>query len=336
MGVGISLSSLASSVANEGAVGTISAIMGGFKKDSTALQEYAAALRAQIRKARTLTKGVLAVNILHALTNYNEIVKLCVEEGIDIIISGAGLPLNLPKLVEGSKTKIIPIVSSGRTADILCRSWINKYNHAPDAVIVEGPMAGGHLGYSTEDLAQEPPVKKIDDILAEVIPVVDKYSEQVGKKIPVIAAGGIYDGKDIVRMLKLGAAGVQMATRFVATNECDADPKFKQAYINAKQEDITIIQSPVGMPGRALNNEFLRKAKKGEIRFKCHYQCLKTCKPSESPYCIADALINAAQGNLDDGFVFVGSNVYRIDKIVSVKELINELVTEAEKELARS
>lgn len=330
MGVKISLANLASAVANEGGVGTISAISGGFSQGPTDRADLENQLKEQIRKARTMTKGVLAVNILVALTNYENLVKISVEEGIDIIICGAGLPLSLPKLVEGSKTKICPIVSSGRTAEILCKNWINKFHHAPDALIVEGPMAGGHLGYSFEDLAQEPPLIKLGDVLAEVLVVAKKYEAIAQKKIPVVAAGGIFDGKDIARMIKLGASGVQMATRFVCTDECDAAMPFKQAYINSKKEDIMIINSPVGLPGRALRNTFLDKAKAGEIKFKCGFQCLRTCVPAQSPYCIADALINAARGDLDNGFVFCGSNVYRMDKIVSVKHLINELVTEAE------
>ena len=328
MGVNISRSNLASAVANEGAVGTISAITGGMASVLGHIEE----VRAQIQKARKQTNGTLAVNILVALSNYTEIVQASVEEGIDIIISGAGLPLNLPKLVKGSKTKICPIVSSARTTEILCRSWINKYDYAPDAIIVEGPMAGGHLGYSFEELEQEPPLKKLEDILVDVLVVTEKYGAARGKKIPVIAAGGIYDGKDIARMLKLGASGVQMGTRFVCTDECDASDAFKQAYLKAAKEDIIIIHSPVGLPGRALRNDFLDRAAKGDIKIRCRYQCLKTCVPTKSPYCIADALLNAAEGNFQNGFVFVGSNVYRVNEIVPVKHLINELVTEAEKE----
>ena len=160
-----------------------------------------------------------------------------------------------------------------------------------------------------------------------------KYGNEQKRKIPVIAAGGIYDGRDIARFLKLGASGVQIATRFACTYECDAADEFKQAYINAKKEDIIIIRSPVGMPGRAIRNEFLEKSKRGEIKFNCYYQCLKTCVPSKSPYCIAEALINAAEGNLEGGFVFTGSNAYKIDRIVSVKDLIKELVEETEANL---
>ena len=333
MGINISRANLASAVANEGGVGTISAITGGAAHNpASPLSD--AALREQIRKARRQTMGVLAVNILVALTNYADIVKVVTEEGIDIIFSGAGLPMNLPKLVEGTKTKICPIVSSARSAEILCRNWKNKYHRAPDAIVVEGPLAGGHLGYSNEELGNGTPLRQLDDILLEVIAVADRYASAHQKRIPVIAAGGIYDGKDIARVMKLGAAGVQMATRFVCTNECDAADEFKQAYLNATKDDVSLIQSPLGLPGRALRGNFLDRAKKGEVKFTCRYRCIKTCNPASSPYCIADALLNASQGNLKDGFVFVGSNVHRVDKIVSVKELVRELVEEAEKEFS--
>ncbi|MFH1352233.1 MAG: nitronate monooxygenase family protein [bacterium] len=337
MGVRISLSKLASAVANEGGVGTIAtALIGGLKSHFSMDEHELADIKEvidQIRKAKTLTTGVIAVNIMVALTNYPSLVQASSKEGIDIIFSGAGLPLSLPKLVEGTKTKICPIVSSGRAAEIICRNWIRKYNYVPDGIVVEGPLAGGHLGFSFKELENETAMPKLEDIVVEVVKVAQKYGNEQKRKIPVIAAGGIYDGKDIARFLKLGASGVQMATRFAATFECDAAEEFKQAYINAKKEDLVIIRSPVGMPGRAIQNKFLDRAKRGEVKFNCAYQCLKTCIPSKSPYCIADALINAAQGNLENGFVFVGSNTDKVDRIVSVKDLMKELVEEAEANL---
>ena len=337
MGVRISLAGLASAVANQGAVGTIAAaLIGGIKSNSSA-SEYESAdvreLTAQIRKAKTLTAGVLAVNVMVAQTNYPAIAETAAKEGINIILSGAGLAMALPKLVEGTRAKICPVVSSARAAEIICKNWIKKYNYLPDGIVVEGPLAGGHLGFSFKELESETTMPKLEDIVAEVIKVAEKYGNQRKRKVPVIAAGGIYDGKDIARMLKLGACGVQMATRFACTYECDAAEEFKQAYINARKEDIAIIRSPVGMPGRAIRNEFLDKSQRGEIKFDCPYQCLRTCIPSKSPYCIAQALINAAEGNLKDGFVFVGSNAYRVHRMVSVKDLIKELVEEAEANL---
>jgi nitronate monooxygenase len=335
MGIKVSMSKLASAVANCGAVGTLSAaIKSDHVKDRGNIEKHLAAdvseLASQIKIARSLTTGVLAVNIMVALTSYQMLIRTAIQEGADIIVSGAGLPMNLPKLVEGSTIKIIPIVSSARVADLITRTWVRKYDRAPDAIILEGPMAGGHLGYSFDQLKDDAQMPKVEDILKEVLAVAEKYGAEKKVRIPVVVAGGVYDGKDIARMINLGASGVQMATRFVCTNECDAADAFKQAYVNAKKEDIIIIKSPVGMPGRALKNEFLEKAQKGEIKFRCNYLCLKTCDPKTSPYCIADALTNAALGDLENGFVFVGSNVYKIDRIVSVKALIDELVKEAE------
>ena len=337
MGVRISLAKLASAVADEGAVGTIStALIGGLKSHFSKSDHESADVKEltdQIRKAKILTAGILAVNVMVALTNYPALVKTAAEQGIDMISAGAGLPMNLPKLVEGTKTKICPIVSSARAAEIICKNWIKKYHHVPDGIIVEGPLAGGHLGFSFQELEDELTMPKLEEIVIGVLRVAEKYGKEQKREIPVTAAGGIYDGRDIARFLKLGASGVQIATRFACTYECDAADEFKQAYINAKKEDITIIRSPVGMPGRAIRNEFLEKSKRGEIKFKCYYQCLKTCVPSKSPYCIAEALINASEGNLEGGFVFTGSNAYKIDRIVSVKDLIKELVEETEANL---
>ncbi len=338
MGVRISLAGLASAVANQGGVGTIAAaLIGGIKSHFSADEHESADAReltAEIKKARTLTMGILAVNVMVAQTNYATLVEAAARQGIDIIFSGAGLAMSLPKFVEGTKVKICPIVSSGRAAEIICRNWMNKYDYLPDAIVVEGPLAGGHLGFGFKELENETTMPKLEDIVTEVIKVAEKYGNQRKRKIPVIAAGGIYDGKDIARMLELGASGVQMATRFACTYECDAAEEFKQAYINAKKEDITIIRSPVGMPGRAIRNGFLDRSERGEIKFDCPYQCLRTCTPSKSPYCIAQALVNAAEGNLKDGFVFVGSNAYRVDRMVSVKDLMQELVDEAEANLS--
>lgn len=335
MGIKISLAKLSSSVANCGAVGTISAaIKSDHVKDRKNIASGAEGDVSEfvgfIREAKRLTTGVIAVNIMTALTSYQQLVEAAVRENVDIIFSGAGLPLNLPMLVEGSSVKIAPIVSSGRVAELICKTWTRKYNRVPDAVVLEGPMAGGHLGYSLDELKDEASMPKLENLLADVLEVTRKYSKEYNKTIPVIAGGGIYTGTDIAKIIKLGASGVQMGTRFVCTDECDAADAFKQAYVKAKKEDIIIINSPVGMPGRALRNEFLEKAKKGEIKFNCSFLCLKTCNPKTSPYCIANALTNAAQGNLEEGFVFAGSNVYRVDKIVPVKDLIKELVDEAE------
>lgn len=337
MGVGISMSGLASAVANAGGIGVISGLhlsLSDPKWGPNIRKGNIEALREEIRKARKLSpQGIIGVNILVAATEYEALVETAVEEGADLIVSGAGLPLNLPEFVKGTHTKAVPIVSSARGATTICKSWIQKHNYVPDAIIVEGPKAGGHLGFKLEELANIDNYK-LEDIVPQVIEAVKPFEEQHGKKIPVIAAGGIFDGKDIARFIKLGASGVQMATRFVATYECDASMEFKQAYIDAKKEDVVIIKSPVGMPGRAIRNQFLidveNNTKKPDL---CRYNCLKTCDPKTAPYCISQALINAQKGNLDEGFAFCGENVYRVDKIVHVDELISELVREAEENL---
>jgi len=331
MGIGISLSGLASAVANEGGVGVIAtAGIGMLEPDFSTnwLEANIRALKKEIKKARELTKGILGVNIMVALSNYADMVRTAIEEEIDIIFSGAGLPLNLPQFLKGStKTKLVPIISSGRAASIICKKWSEKYNYLPDAIVVEGPRAGGHLGFKQEQINN--PEYSLEKLIPEVIKAVKPFEERYKKPIPVIAAGGIYTGEDIYNFLKLGAAGVQMATRFVTTYECDASIKFKQTYIDSSKEDIVIIKSPVGMPGRAIKNKFIDDANKGEKKpFKCPYHCIITCDYKNSPYCIALALLNARKGNLEHGFAFAGENAYRAKGIISVKELIESLIKE--------
>ena len=268
---------------------------------------------------------ILGVNVMVALKNYADIVKECVKQKIDLIVSGAGIPKELPEYVIGSKTKIAPIVSSLRCCKLIVKHWVKKYNYVPDMIVIEGPEAGGHLGFKKEELDEENK-PKLEDITADVVTYIKEIEKETGKEIPVISAGGIWDGKDIKKFLDLGASGVQMATRFVATKECDADEKFKEAYIKAKKEDIKIIESPVGMPGRAIYNEFIRNTEKEKSKITKCYNCIKTCDVKNTPYCITKALVNAVKGKLDDGLIFCGSNVDKIKKIVSVHELMSELV----------
>lgn len=333
MGVGISLSGLASAVALEGGVGVIAtAGIGMFEPDfhQNFLEANIRALRKEIQRAkeRVKGKGVIGVNIMVALTNFADMVRTAIEEKIDVIFCGAGLPLNLPSfLPKGSLTKLAPIVSSGRAAALLCKRWIEKYSYVPDAVVVEGPRAGGHLGFKREQITD--PAFALEKLVPEVIEAVRPYAERTGRPIPVIAAGGIYTGADIRRFLEMGASGVQMATRFVATHECDADPKFKEAFLRAREEDLVIIESPVGLPGRAIRNKFIEEVEQGRRHpYTCPYHCIRTCEQERSPYCIAIALTNAQQGKLRGGFAFAGANAYRVDKIVSVRELIQSLVEE--------
>ena len=335
MGVRVSGANLASAVANTGCAGVIaSAGLGQFEDfpGCEFVKLNSEALRSEIRKAKSQSDGIIGVNIMVALADYENLVKISVEEDVDFIISGAGLPLNLPKFLDDKDIKLIPVVSSARTFSIICKRWLGYFKKLPDAVIVEGVKAGGHLGYSYESVTEET-ASTLEEIIAEVIAIADSFEH----KIPVIAAGGIFDGKDIARFLKLGAAGVQMATRFVCTDECDAHDNFKQAYITAKAEDITIIKSPVGLPGRVIKNAFVQKIKDGKtMPFKCNYQCLITCEPKKAPYCIAKVLANAAQGKLDESFVFAGSNAYRCSEIVPVKVLVEKLVEELTSALAQN
>lgn len=327
MGVRVSGANLASAVANTGCVGVIASVgLGNYLNQSRAegVKRCGDAFRSEIKKARSLSKGIIGVNIMGVLTDHDSLVKTAVEEDVDLIISGAGLPLNLPGFVDGKDIKLVPVVSSARTFNIICKRWKLHFGRLPDAVVVEGPEAGGHLGYSYQDIVEHT-APKLDDILLEVINFADSYEPH----IPVIAAGGIFDGKDIARVLKLGASGVQMATRFVCTEECDVHENFKKAYINSKQDDITVIQSPVGLPGRVINNQFVQDIKNGKtMPFQCSYQCLRTCDPQKAPYCIAEVLSKAADGDMEHSFAFAGSNAYRCEKIVKVKELVDELKQE--------
>lgn len=331
MGVGISLSSLASSISNEGGIGVISAAgIGMYEPDffTDFLEANMRALRKEIQKAREMTKGILGVNIMTASSNFAEMVRTAVEEGIDVIFSGAGLPLNLPQLLSGSKkTKLVPIVSSARAAGIITKRWVEKYDYMPDAVVVEGPLAGGHLGFKEEQINDA--AFSLENLLPEIIREVGLAADKQRESIPVIAAGGIYSGDDINKFMKLGASGVQMATRFVTTNECDASEEFKKTYINAKKEDIVIIHSPVGMPGRAIKNQYIDDVNNGKKQpYKCPFHCIRTCDYKSSPYCIALALTNAKKGNMNQGFAFAGINAYKAKEIMSVKETVKALLQE--------
>lgn len=338
MAVGISLSGLASAVANAGGIGVIGTAGIGMLESDLAKNFTEAnkrALRKVIRKAKKMTKGIIGVNIMVALSDFYDMVKIVVEEKADLVFIGAGLPLRglevlVPDKLKKVKTKAVPIVSSSRAAKIIFQYWQKNYNYVPDAVVVEGPLAGGHLGFKKEQINN--PDFTLEKILPEVISVIKPYEDEFDKNIPVIAAGGIYTGADIYKYIKLGAQGVQMATRFVATYECDTSIKFKEAYLKCQKDDLTIIDSPVGMPGRAIKNKFLEEVSSGVRKpFKCPWKCLKNCNFKKAPYCIALALTNAQQGKLEGGFAFAGSNAYRVDKIVSVKELIANLSEEYKK-----
>ncbi len=330
MGVGVSAHNLAGNVSKEGGIGIISTADIGYLEHDFEKEPMKANLRAigkEIRKAREIAgeDKIIGVNIMVALKNYSEIVKECVKQKIDLIISGAGIPKELPEYVKGSNTKIAPIVSSLRCCKLIVSHWIKKYNYIPDMIVIEGPEAGGHLGFKSEEL-EESIKPKLENITTDVVDYIKEVEKETGKTIPIIAAGGIWDSKDINKFLNLGASGVQMATRFVATNECDASIEFKKAFVNAKNEDIKIIKSPVGMPGRAIYNDFIKQAESKKCKIDKCYNCIKTCNVINSPYCITKALINSVKGKIDNGLIFCGSNVSKIKEIVSVHDLMQELV----------
>ena len=331
MGIGISRSSLASAVSNAGGIGIISGVNIGYDEDDFENNTLEANLRA-LKKHLIIAKeksnnGIIGVNLMVAMNYYEDHVKAAVESGCDLIISGAGLPLQLPKLVKNSNTKIAPIVSSSKAAHVILRMWDKKDNTTADLIIVEGPKAGGHLGFSNDELDD---IKSInyDDEFIKIFDITKKYEEKYNKKIPVIAAGGISSGIDVKKYLDLGAGGVQVGTRFVATHECDAHDNFKQTYINAKEEDIKIVKSPVGLPGRAIKNKFIDTILCSRPKITKCYNCLVPCNPKNTPYCISTALINAVKGNVDDALLFCGADAYKINELKSVKEVMNELTCE--------
>lgn len=327
MGVGISLSHLAGTVAACGGVGILSAAQIGFREEGFEKDSIGTNLKAikkEICKARKIANGgIIGINIMVTTQRYEEYVKAAVESGVDLIISGAGLPVDLPELVEGSKTKIAPIVSTVKSAKVICKMWDRHYHRVPDLVVIEGPKAGGHLGFSRKQLEIFTP-EVYDQEIRQIIELVKEYEKKYQKRIPVVVAGGIFDRKDFLHALELGADGVQMGTRFVTTYECDAAEEYKKAYINVSKENIVLVDSPVGMVGRAVGNTFaLAEGKKEPVK-KC-YQCIKTCNPGDTPYCITNALVQAAKGETENALVFCGENAWKCDKIEHVGDILREL-----------
>lgn len=329
MGVGISLSGLAGAVGAAGGVGVISAAQIGFRKegfDKNPIETNLLALREEIGKAKELAAGgIIGVNIMVATRKYEDYVRTAAEAGADLIISGAGLPMTLPKLVQGSETRIAPIVSSLKSARVILQYWMKKYARIPDLVVIEGPEAGGHLGFSYEQLEHLEDLD-YDREIAAIAAFVKEWGAVKGREIPVVAAGGIYTREDAERVCALGADGVQMGTRFVTTYECDAPMAYKQAYLNAHREDIVLVKSPVGMPGRALQNAFVMRTKRGRLPHgRCH-QCVSTCNPRQTPYCITEALVNAARGDVEHALIFCGTNAYRAEKLEHVADIMREFM----------
>ena len=329
MGVGISLGRLAGTVAREGGVGIISSAQIGYREpdfDRNPAEANLRAIESEMKKARAISPdGIIGFNVMTALKENAAHIRAAVKAGADIVISGAGLPTDLPALTEGSSTRIAPIVSTDKSANVILKYWDRKYKRTADLVVIEGPQAGGHLGFKKEEI-ETYTSQSYGEEIRKIIVTVRKYAEKYGVKIPVVVAGGIYDSSDVKRVMDLGADGVQVATRFVTTEECDADIRYKEAYINASEEDIRIVKSPVGMPGRAIMNSFMERVMGGEKipHSPCH-GCLAKCSPADIPYCITDGLIDAVKGNIEKGLLFCGAKAYKAEKIETVSEVIQAL-----------
>jgi len=329
MGVGISLSSLAGTVAAEGGVGVISTAQIGFKEEGwlkNPIETNLLAIGKQICLAKEKAKGgIVGVNIMVATKYYEKYVKAAVKAGVDLIISGAGLPVSLPEYVKGTLTKIAPVISTEKAARVICKLWDRKSQRAPDLLIVEGPEAGGHLGFTYDEVIATD-AATYDKEIQKIIEVAKEFGNKFKKKIPVVVAGGIDNKEKMKHYLELGADGVQVATSFVTTKECDAPDSYKQAYINAKKKDIVLVKSPVGMPGRAIRNKFIDAVNQGKkFPVQCK-NCISMCNHKDIPYCITDALVNAARGNIDDALVFCGANAYKAAKITTVREVIKGFI----------
>ena len=339
MGIGVSLGGLAGAVAKAGEMGVISSVNAGYREADFFKNPQVAnarAFRDEIHKAKKTArgKGMVAVNIMVATSAYEEMYEIAVQEGVDAIISGAGLPLNLPKYTKGTKTLAAPIVSSAKAAKLLCKVWDKNYGVIPDFFVIEGVQAGGHLGFKREEIENNT-AKSLEVILQEVKEVIKSYEQKYNRNIPIYVGGGVFNGYDLAYYIKLGASGVQIATRFIATNECDASLAYKEIMVDAKEEDAILVKSPVGMPGRALKNPLTEKLEDGikVAPMSCNH-CVKTCaKGNNTPYCISQALIDAVNGRWESGLFFCGSNVGRVQEIVSVEELIHQVMSEYRKEM---
>lgn len=327
MGIGISLWRLAGAVAAQGGIGVISAAQPGFLKDNFAKEPLKANLEAladNIRKAKEISNnGIIGVNIMRVTTNFDQYVQCCVQSGADVIISGAGLPLELPELLKDTKVKFAPIVSSLRATQLMFKRWEKKFGRVSDFLVIEGPKAGGHLGFTPEE-AETLTNEEYDQEVVKIVEYVKSFEEKFGQ-IPVFFAGGVYDRADIDHYISLGCSGVQMATRFVGTQECDAADGYKEAYIAAKKEDVMIVKSPVGLPGRAIRNKFTTERETSRQPVERCFGCIEKCNPATTHYCISRALMQAAVGEKDNSLLFCGENVWRVDKITTVKEIFDEL-----------
>jgi nitronate monooxygenase len=332
--VKISGPNLAGAVASYGGVGTIASV--GLSCDHPLLtgrnyfdvNEIAMAEAVKVARNRA-PGGVLAVNCMVALTDYDRQVRSACEAGVDMIVSGSGLPMKLPEYAKDfPDVALVPIVSSLKAADLIVRKWGKLYGRLPDAIVVETPLsAGGHLGATKMENVTDEAFS-----LESVVPELVKYLDEVVKAdIPVIAAGGIWDRADMDRAFGLGARGVQMGTRFACTEEGDASMRYKQAYIDATEDDVVVIMSPVGIPGRALRNPFVTKYMEGRVESKpCMAACLSHCTylKDRTTFCIAGALVDAYMGDWETGLFFCGSNVVKCTKIEKAADIFKELIGE--------
>ena len=333
MGVGVSMGGLAGAVAAQGAMGTLSTADAGWNEPDFAAHPQQAnlrALRREVQRAKRLAAGagLVAVNAMVATRQYADSVRTALEAGADAIVSGAGLPLELPALAEGFEALLAPIVSGPRAAQLICRTWAKRYGRVPDFVVLEGCQAGGHLGFEEADLLSgrcTPLSRLIPEVLAALRP----FEEKFGRAIPLFCAGGVATGAEMASCTRLGAAGAQLATRFIATEECDAGQGYKDVLLAARPEDLRIIHSPVGMPGRAVNSPLVQRLAAGMRQPPAHCSgCIKSCRPAETPFCITHALIEAVKGNWEEGLFFSGSRVDLVDRMRTVPDLIDELMKE--------
>lgn len=339
MGVGISMDRLAGAVAAKGGMGTISTAACGFREVDYAENHQKANLRAldrQVRRARELARGagLVAVNAMVATVQYDDSIRTALRAGVDAVVSGAGLPLQLPAIaaeVPGNDAALAPIVSSGKAAALISKVWDKRYHRIPDFVVLEGPLAGGHLGFSPEEAkaAQEGRSVPLSRLLREVRDALAPWREKYGRDVPIFVAGGVANGAEMAQLMREGAAGAQFATRFIATEECDASEDYKKILLNAKAEDVTIVKSPVGMPGRALRSPLVCRVDEGNQPqpARC-INCLVPCKKLESPYCISQALIAAWHGDWENGLFFCGANVGQVDRLSTVGEQVDQIMTE--------
>jgi nitronate monooxygenase len=336
MGVRISAGSLAGHVAKCGGIGLVASpgitLNSGLFNGKNYMQTNSLALQEEIRKAYEIAPdGIIGVNVMVALSDFEQLVTAAVEAGAKVLVCGAGLPMTLPGLTaHAPDVALVPIVSSVRAAQLIAKKWDKSYNRLPDAVVVEDPdTAGGHLGEKLENIGNGD-----YDQYATVRGVKEFFRTEYQLDIPVIAAGGIWDRADMLHALAEGADGVQMASRFVPTVECDAEDAFKQAYLDCKKEDIGLIMSPAGLPGRAIlsNQQNIIDYDKDAH---CNFGCLKKCsfKESHERFCIIKSLDRAQQGDVETGLIFCGTNAWKADRIGTVQEVFDELFGEAADEV---